>query len=106
MGPQRSASGRAQRRVNLMRRSFETDLPEVEVVLVLDGRVVLVDLGGQLILQLLRFFQVRMDFLLLPGFSVHTISDRRGAEGPRRNKYTLLEFKGAINECERQQRWR
>lgn len=106
MGPQRSASGRAQRRLNPMRRSFETDLPEVEVVLVLDGRVVLVDLGGQLILQLLRFFQVRMDFLLLPGFSVHTISDRRGAEGPRRNKYTLLEFKGAINERERQRRCR
>lgn len=56
-----------------------TDSPEVQVVFVLDGRVVLVDLGGQLVLQLLRFFQVQMDFLLLPGFSVHTISNGREA---------------------------
>lgn len=52
--------------------------PEIEVVLVFDGRVVLIDLGGELIFEFLCFLEVGQDFLFFPELSVHSISDRRG----------------------------
>lgn len=51
------------------------------MICVLDGRVVLVHLSGQLVFYLFCFFQVRLDFLLLPDLSVHSLSDeRKGGE--------------------------
>lgn len=54
------------------------NVPEIEVVLVLDGRVVLINLGGELIFEFLCFLEVGQDFLFFPELSVHSIADRRG----------------------------
>lgn len=60
-------------------------LPEIKVICVLDCRVMLINLGGKLSFQFLCFFQVRSDFLLLPEFSVNTLSDRKKTNNRNNN---------------------
>jgi len=57
------------------RGDMSDELPEIEVIHVLNCRVTFIHLGSKLSFLLLRFFQVRSDFLFLSDFSVHALSD-------------------------------
>lgn len=52
----------------------EQGLPQVKIVVAFDSRVMLIHLRGQLGLEFLCFFQIRVKLLFLPELQIHTLT--------------------------------